>query len=793
MRLLPTALVDLGTQRRVDDSESSVDFDTLRAVESRVLWLATSIVHHANRVRSTRSGLKVGGHQASSASSVSLLTALYFHHLRAPDRVSVKPHAAPVLHAIEYLLGKLDPAYLTTLRAYGGLQAYPSRTKDPVPADFSTGSVGIGATATIWSALAHRYVAGRFDVPQGGRQVALLGDAELDEGAIWEAVLDPVVPRLGEILWAVDLNRQSLDRVVPEIAADRIERMFAAAGWHVQAVKYGTRLQELFSRPGGEAFRARIDSMTNEEYQRLLRTPTIDLREALLGSGAGRAEIARAVADVDDDSLRAAVRDLGGHDLELLADAFARADAVRDRPSVVIAYTIKAWRLPTEGHPANHSALLTDEQWRELASELGANAADPWMRFEDDSREAALCAEAASRLERAPVTPKQIATAVPEDFGRTHAGDISTQQAFGRFFLEIQRAAPRVADRIVTVSPDVASSTSLGGWINRAGIWHIGERVDWFADDPETILHWRESPNGQHIELGIAEGNLVGLLGELGATWSRDGEPLLPIGTLYDPFVNRALEPWSFGIYAGGQSILVGTPSGVTLAPEGGAHQSILTPSVGLEQPRCIAWEPAFAQDLEWTLLHALAQLGRPGGTSSYFRLSTRLIAQSLALTPDEAADREARRRQVVAGGYRLIETPGAPAVTLVGMGAVLPNVCEAASELASAGIAADVVCLTSADLVFRAVQARRGVGHGEIRILDDVFPVERASPIVTIHDGHPHTLSFLSGIHCTPITSLGVSDFGESGDIDDLYEHFGIDTDTIVGAAVDALTVRRR
>jgi pyruvate dehydrogenase E1 component len=345
-----------------------------------------------------------------------------------------------------------------------------------------------------------------------------------------------------------------------------------------------------------------------------------------------------------------------------------------------------------------------------------------------------------------------------------------------------------VADRIVTVSPDVASSTSLGGWINRAGTWHIGERVDWFADDPETILHWRASPNGQHIELGIAECNLVGLLGELGATWSRDGEPLLPIGTLYDPFVNRALEPWSFGIYAGGQSILVGTPSGVTLAPEGGAHQSISTPSVGLEQPRCIAWEPAFAQDLEWTLLHALAQLGRPGGTSSYFRLSTRVLSQSLAAISNDAGARELRRRRVIAGGYRLVEASRPPAVTLVGMGAVLPNVCEAAAELASSGIAADVICLTSADLVFRAVQARRGVGEGETWILDEVFPAERASPIITIHDGHPHTLSFLSGIHRLPTTSLGVSDFGESGDIDDLYEHFGIDTDTIVGAAVDAL-----
>jgi len=233
------------------EASASVHLGTLDAVQRRVLWLATSIVHHANKVRRTPSGVKVGGHQASSASIVSIMTVLYFAHLRGPDRVSVKPHASPVLHAINYLLGRLDVRYLTQLRSFGGLQSYPSRSKDPDPVDFSTGSVGIGATATLWSALAHRYVAGHFDVPQGGRQVALLGDAELDEDAVWEALVDPMVPRLGEVLWIVDLNRQSLDRVVPDIAAGRIGAMFDAAGWQTITVKYGRRLRELFARDGG--------------------------------------------------------------------------------------------------------------------------------------------------------------------------------------------------------------------------------------------------------------------------------------------------------------------------------------------------------------------------------------------------------------------------------------------------------------------------------------------------------------------------------------------------------------
>jgi pyruvate dehydrogenase E1 component len=770
---------------RTEATASSAGLTALEAVQDRVLWLATSIVHHANRVRKPESGVKVGGHQASSASMVSIMTALWFEHLRAPDRVSVKPHAAPVLHAIEYLLGQLDSEYLTTLRAFGGLQSYPSRLKDPVPADFSTGSVGIGATAPVWSAIAHRYVAGHFEVPRGGRQVSLLGDAELDEGACWEAIVDPVVPHLGEVLWVVDLNRQSLDRVVPDIAAGRLAAMFEAAGWHAITVKYGRRLQALFERDGGEALRERIDAMPNEEYQRLLRSDAAELRERLPG---GSRELAGLVAELDDDELARAIRDLGGHDLAELLAAYREADAVTDRPSVIFAYTIKAWRLATEGHPGNHSALLTVEQWEELARELGADPADPWAPFAPGSREAELCREVAERLER-PEPALSAAPPVPPALGRRHRGLESTQQAFGRFFVDLAHEAPDVAARVVTVSPDVASSTNLGGWINRVGVWQLGERIDWFADDTDTLVRWRESEHGQHIELGIAEGNLVGLLGELGLTWSRDGEPLLPIGTLYDPFVNRALEPWSFGIYAGAQSILVGTPSGVTLAPEGGAHQSIITPSVGLEQPRCVAWEPAFGQDLEWTLLRALSMIGAPGGTSSYFRLSTRPIDQQLARVPQDEAERERRRELALAGGYALRRADGAPAVTLVGAGAIMPELLAAADELAASGVPCDAICLTSADLVFRAQRARQGLGQAEDWILDELFPPGRAAPIVSVLDGHPHTLSFLAGIRQTPIACLGVDDFGQSGDVPDLYRAFGIDADTIAGAAADLLS----
>ncbi|MDX6740909.1 transketolase-like TK C-terminal-containing protein [Actinocorallia sp. A-T 12471] len=758
------------------------DTAVLRGIEDRVLWLSSSIIHHANAVRPNPSGLKVGGHQASSASMVSIMTSLWFRHLRPEDRVSVKPHASPVLHAINYLLGSLDASYLTRLRELGGLQSYPSRAKDPDPVDYSTGSVGIGATAPIWGAISRRYVDTAFGGAGTGRQYSLVGDAELDEGAVWEAVLDQAVGELGEIVWIVDLNRQSLDRVVPNIAADRLRGMFAAAGWQVITLKYGTLLEELFARPGGAALRGRIDAMGNPEYQRLLRCDAAELRRRLPGSGPDADAISALIAEVADDTLIEAIANLGGHDLDALDDAFA---AIEDtRPTVIFAYTVKGRGLAMKGHPQNHSALLTDAQMRELAARTGADPEDPWRAFPKGSPEDELCKRAAERLNRAAI-PERTPPALPVDVKRRPSGTTTTQAALGRTLLDLTRDAPEAARRIVTVSPDVSSSTNLGGWVNKVGVWSPSERQNWFSDDAETILHWRETPTGQHIELGIAEVNLVGLIGELGATWSRWGEPLLPIGVLYDPFVERALEPWSYGIYAGGQSILVGTPSGVTLAPEGGAHQSIKTPSIGLEQPGCTYYEPAFAIDTSWTLLASLAQLGKPDGGSAYLRLSTRPVDQSLAALPTDPAAYERRRRNVVAGAYTLVRRK-TPDVAIAVMGALVPEALAAATRLEAFGISADVICVTSPDLLYRAVRARQGHGDAESWILDQVLPADRAVPLVTVLDGHPHTLAFLATVNRVPTTSLGVTSFGQSSSLEDAYRHHNIDTESIIHAALD-------
>jgi pyruvate dehydrogenase E1 component len=791
----------------------ALDVDVLDQIQRRVLWLATRIIHEANHVRSNPDGTKVGGHQASSASVVSILTALYFGGwLRAGDRVSIKPHASPAYHAVQYLLGNLDESYLRTLRKFGGLQAYPSRTKDPDPIDFSTGSVGLGVTAPLFAALVDRYASSRFrhgDQSERRRFIALVGDAELDEGNVWEAICDEAVrgTRLGNVMWIVDLNRQSLDRVVPGLKVQELAALFDGAGWQVLRAKYGRKLQGRFAGPGGVGLRRLLDDMSNETYQQLIRLPGTEARARLIGEASAgvRTALEQGLADVPDENLPALLADLGGHDLAELLANFQRADAERDRPTVVFAYTIKGWGLPFAGEALNHSALLTPAQIDELRARSGIDSGEDWARFSADSAAGRLCAAAASTLypehSGAMLAPKRLQPDdVPTQLASRSFAEISTQETFGNALVELARRGGPVAERLVTLSPDVTISTNLGGWVNRTGVW-AESATPAPSDSPVGLLRWEPGPTGQHIELGISEMNLFTLLGQLGLSRELNGELLLPVGTVYDPFVCRGLDALIYGTYSGSKFVFAGTPAGVSLSPEGGAHQSAITASIGIELPNLHAYEPCFARETEWCLLEGLRQcLDREQGSSTYLRLSTRPISQSPFNAVLERLGEEQLRGHVLQGGYRLLEPDSslldAPRVVLAVAGPVVPEALEAAAELSDEGVATTVLNITSADRLYAAWRAAHltsirsavlpdGLGHAEMFL---VRAEERRAPLVTILDGASHAMAFLGAIFGQRTVALGMDSYGQSGARADLYGYAGVDSAHIVNAALIAL-----
>jgi pyruvate dehydrogenase E1 component len=746
----------------------------LDRIQRKVLWLSAWMVHHAN-ARPNADGTKVGGHQASSASAVSLLTALYFGALRPGDVVATKAHASPAFYAIQYLLGRLDADALRGLRVFGGLQAYPSRRKNPEIVDLSTGSMGLGAVMASFGALATRYLADHGGPAMPQRFIAMVGDAELDEGNVWEALAEELVRRLGNLLWIVDVNRQSLDRVVPETRTRQLADLFHASGWHVRELRWGRRLSALFRRPGGDRLAGRLESMRSVDYQHLLRLPSGALRKALvsLPEGGIDAALDRLLADVPDDALASLVSDVGGHDLGLILEAYEEAAREVNRPSVILAQTIKGWGLPFAGDPLNHTMVTSATQIDALRRSLGIAEGDEWAGFDRDSQEARFIrTRPAGYTAPAPTPPPPVPTSLDE----TYAGEMSTQEALGRVLGALGRSA--AGDAVVTVSADVAITTHLAGWINRKGVYFPEARRDPFADTAQALA-WKESPAGRHIELGIAEHNLFLMLGALGLTAELSGATLLPIGTLYDPFVPRGLDALYHALYAGGRFVVAATPSGVSLAPEGGAHQSVITPGIGVALPAIAYFEPAFAQEVEWILLEALAGIAARAGESLYLRLSTRPIDQSLA--PSSAA---AQRARVLRGGYRLVDAREQRdyrpdrAVHVFAAGVMVPEALAAGRALRDLEVFANVFVVTSPDRLYRGLRAPRPY-------LETLVTAEEEDvPVVTVLDGHSHALAFIGGALGVPQQALGVDDFGQSGTRADLYRHYGIDTPAIVAAA---------
>ena len=776
---------------------------TLLEIQDRVLWLSMQMVDYANNVRSDPDGAKVGGHQASSSSVVTVLTALYFDFMKAGDRISIKPHASPAFHAIQFLLGNLEARYLKTLRAYHGLQSYPSRTKDPDPVDFSTGSVGIGSVAPNFAALVDEYNRTHEYSRTGPsrRYISLVGDAELDEGSVWEAIAEPAMAGLANILWVVDLNRQSLDRIIPGIRVRAWREMFAANGWKVIDAKYGKRLEAAFAEPRGELLRTSIDEMSNEMYQRLLRVPAETLREWLPRTSAFPRDLERFISRWDDEELLDVIRNLGGHDFPMLREAFSQADLATE-PCVVFAYTLKGWMLPSIGDPQNHSVIMSADQMEQMKEQLAIPDDQVWSGFDEESAAGQLTAQTRDRLqERDYPAPSSTELFIPAGFDHPYRGTMSTQQIFGLVLTDISRNLPEVGDRIVSVSPDVASSTNLGGWINKVAIWNRTEREVLPDEDIPRALKWEETPQGQHIELGISENNLFMMLGQLGLSHEMHGELLFPLGTLYDPFVRRGLDAFFYSVYSGGKFIVIGTPSGITLGPEGGAHQSVITPSIGIEMPELDFYEPCFGRELEWVMLSALEQI-RLRKRSTYLRLTSKRVDQTLLDLPSDPEALERVRKQVLAGAYRLVDRsgvadyePGVNVVHIMACGAMIPEAMEASDRLLEEGVMANVINVTGPGPLYRSFQESvqasvRNEDRGPEFMAEVVPAADRRAPVVTVVDGHPHTLAWIGSALRVPTLPLGVTDFGQSGSRPELYKEHEIDVESVMAACFGALEI---
>src|SRR3981189_3505425 len=671
--------------------------ELLSALARKVLWLSSWTIHHANHIRPNADGLKVGGHQASSASLATIMSALYFSVLRPEDRGAVAPHASPVFHAIQYLFGRQTRQKLEDFRGYKGAQSYPSRTKDTDDVDFSTGSGGVGVAQTPFSSLVQDYIRGHgwgLGRPEG-RMIALVGDAELDEGNIFGAILEGWKQGLRNCWWVIDYNRQSLDAVIREGLWARYEALFQAFGWDVVILKYGSLLNEAFSEPGGERLRQWIDHCPNQLYSALVFQGGAAWRRRLLDEIGDQGAVTRLIEARSDEELARLMTNLAGHDLPSLIEAFGKV--AHDRPICFICYTIKGFGLPFAGHKDNHAGLMTPAQVESLRLAMNVRPGHEWDKFEGlsiapDTLQAFLdhvpFAEG-QRRHRAARLP------APAQLPVTIQPVMSTQAGFGALLNELGREQTELADRIVTTSPDVTVSTNLGPWVNRRGLFARQKLADTFKSEriPSTF-NWDFSPKGQHIELGIAEMNLFTLLSALGLSHAINGERLIPIGTLYDPFIQRGLDALNYACYQEARFILAATPSGITLAPEGGAHQSIGTPQICMAQDGLPPVHPAFVDELAAILAFAFQHMQREGageGGSVYLRLSTRTLEQpQRMMTPD-------LQKAITDGAYWL-RKPGENCEAVIAYtGAVAPEAIEAIGLVGEGRPGGGLLALTSA------------------------------------------------------------------------------------------------
>ncbi len=900
-------------------TKSTVDAALLHRICDRAFAQLNRMIWAANHRTGKKPGdPKVGGHPASCASSIHILGALHLAVREVEDYVCCKPHASPVDHAFHHLLrllGREDGTWHSdeeSRKAMDGLRKYPEpgddfhtvfqsyhARSDPDSFHFlPSGSVGIPPVASVYLALAYRYMRDHDrDVPADAHFWSLIGDSEFREGSLLEAMPDVAERQLGNVTWIVDYNRQNLDgtRIPNEKGlqsrdCDRIEHTALANGWRVLQVRHGAYRDEIFAREGGEAVRHLFEhELSDYEYQLALYKRDPELTRTIVAQQSE--EAAKVIGDLSDEELQRLFEDVGGHDVGKMIEALELARREPSEPYLVIAHTIKGWGLECFADPANHSALPEKDEIDALLTAQGLDPEDPYAHFPDDSEEGAYLAERGERFRQGILYARQHrrenrqaarqavidAGGLPEslDIDLSLYPQVHTQWMWGQLAAKLVRISTlneeqpedakiqhkpltereqrwaSVAKFVMTMSPDVGTSTNIAPVLDKriygTGAGHGEEDTEFDARHPELMSG--TDPWTRHIRFEIAEANCMSAAGSFGRMAHYCGLPSFPIMTVYDFFIKRALDQLFYNLYWGAEFVILGTPSGVTLAPEGAQHSW----KSDIQIPNLITWEPAFAIEVDWILSDAIRRHmmdENEGRRGILIRAVTRAIPQKLLLTclrmhaknkstlpagtvlkprgsgsewgdavdehtigahPDDVLMSHLRE-DVLRGAYYLLDwhgyagyEPGDNVVNLFAMGSLVVEAVEAAKKLVERGIFANVVAVASPELLLGLLaeqseyeHLRENLGiHGDLYLTEDVAHhgeaglltvAGRRVPCVAVCDGEAGLVDNIGSIVGVKQVTLAVRKFSKCGRPDEIFGYQELDAEAIVDACGRAL-----
>ncbi len=851
---------------------------------------------------------KVGGHPAASSSALHILGALHMYVKSGFDHMAVKPHASPADHSYNYLLNLFlehDHSKMNAEKAeqaMHGLRAFSKNSDEPVfqsyhsafDSDhhnfFPSGTVGIPPVNAGYLALAYRYAAEHgYEVPKNAHFWALIGDSEFREGSLYEAMPDFAERELGNLTWIVDYNRQSLDghRITNKKIMDgtddhRIERTATANGWHVVQVRHGSLRKKLFKQKNGDLYQKFLENDIEDfELQALLlvKDPK-ELRKAILKyQPTGKSQQLKTfLSDISDTDLYKSFRDLGGHDLESLIVAMEETKNIKDKPSLIVAHTVKGWGLKNAAAPGNHSSLPSEEEVTALREGQKIAADQLFQQFDPKSHEGQYLKDRGASLYNDMLAQYKLKDKNKAQFLKTfsEAGDFPksldinfkmanyphTQWMLGQLTAKLTRIANTdnkqlkptqkelaaselvlkiPSELLVSMAPDVGTSTNLNpamdGKVFSANKTEDFEIEMHVKDSKMPDLVPGEDNSDRFLRFEIAEGNVTSCMGSFGQMRDLLGIPIMPLMTVYDFFVKRAHDQFFYNLYWKSSFILVGTPAGVTLSPEGAQHGW----KSDFQIPNQVTWEPFFCQELDWIFCHALKKhfyFDNEGHTGTFIRGSTRGIDQKEFLgrlkkhksykqninghlltlndqtfenmSDEDILDRV--RSDVLNGGYYLVDyrgyegyEPGDNVVNIFAMGSLGTEALKASDELLTRGIFANVIMVTSPDLLLGNNAHENEYNHlkqhlsinSNLYLRPNANPSQpevvtmagRRIPIVSVHDGEPGLLDNIGSVIGVRHESLAVRKHSKCGKPSDVYKYHHIDADSVIEACGKVLS----